>query len=140
MTPFNSTPVVWIAFDSASESESLAKRIESFAEARVLEVSERNVSAFLSTLGKHQTGWLLVDESMAADGAFQSLGRSATDSHEFFRCMVIGKLHDDKWPESSIFLAEDALSTTIIDRLRNETHVLRMMSSRMRHVRRLQNR
>lgn len=140
MTPFNSTPVVWIAFDSATESESLAKRIESFADARVLEVSERNVSAFLHTLGKHQTGWLLVDEACAANAEFQSLGQNAANNHEFFRCMVIGKSHDEKWPENSVFLAEEALSTTIIDRLRNETHVLRMMSSRMRHVRRLQNR
>jgi hypothetical protein len=54
--------------------------------------------------------------------------------------MIIGTSQVDKWPENSIFLAENALSTTIIDRLRNETHVLRMMSSRMRHVRRLQSR
>jgi hypothetical protein len=140
MTPFNSTPVVWIAFESASESESLAERIASFADARVLEASERDSSAFLHTLGKHQTGWLLVDESVARNAKFQALGRSAAESHEFFRCMIIGKSQVDKWPENSIFLAENALSTTIIDRLRNETHVLRMISSRMRHVRRLQSR
>jgi hypothetical protein len=140
MTPFNSTPVVWIAFESASESESLAERIASFADARVLEPSEREPSAFLNTLGRHQTGWLLVDESVADNVEFQALGRSAAESHEFFRCMIIGTSQVDKWPENSIFLAENALSTTIIDRLRNETHVLRMMSSRMRHVRRLQSR
>ena len=140
MTPFNSTPVIWIAFSNTAEAKSLAERIDHFEDATVLDVEAIDPAALMKDVGQHQTGWLLVDEVCFNDEGLQELARNAGLKHEFFRCMVIGTQSGQKWPDETIYLESDTLSTTIIDRLRNESHVLRIASSRMRHVRRLQNR
>ena len=36
MTPFNSTPIIWVAFGTNAESESFAERIRDFSEAHAL--------------------------------------------------------------------------------------------------------
>lgn len=140
MTPFNSTPVVWIAFVNRGEAESLAERISSFADARVLDTIDLNDAAFLHEIGMHQSAWLVLDESQGSNEALQALCRQASETHEFFRCMCVGLESQEGWPAGSVFLSPNTLSTTVIDRLRNESHVLRIMSSRIRHMRRLQNR
>ena len=139
MTPFNSTPIIWIAFSNGAESESFAARIRDFAEARVLSPTELNVSEFLHENGKHQSAWLIVDEEMQSNAVVQALAKEASNVHDFFKCIIVGG-DLNGWPEGSIALPQHELSTAIIDRLRNESHVLRISISRMRHVRRLQNR
>lgn len=139
MTPFNSTPIIWIAFGNPSESESFAARIRDFAEARTLTDSERAPSEFLHENGKHQSAWLVVDEEMSNNPKLQQLAQEASAAHDFFKCMIVGG-NTAPWPEGSIALPASELSTAIIDRLRNEIHVLRISISRLRHMRRLQNR
>lgn len=139
MTPFNSTPIIWIAFGNTSESESFAARIRDFAEARALADSERSSSEFLHENGKHQSAWLVVDEEMSHNQQLQQLAQEAASAHDFFKCLIVGG-NTAHWPEDSISLPTSELSTAIIDRLRNETHVLRISVSRLRHMRRLQNR
>lgn len=139
MTPFNSTPIIWIAFSNGAESESFAARIRDFAEARVLSTSELNRSEFLHENGKHQSAWLVVDEETSEDATIQALAKASVEAHDYFKCMVIGG-NLQGWPEGSIGLPQHELSTAVIDRLRNESHVLRISISRMRHMRRLQGR
>ena len=139
MTPFNSTPIIWIAFGNGSEGESFAARIRDFAEARTVGNSEGAPSEFLNENGKHQSAWLVVDEEMSNNPKLQELAKEASEMHDFFKCMIVGG-STAHWPEGSITLPPSELSTAIIDRLRNEIHVLRISISRLRHMRRLQGR
>ncbi len=135
MTPFNSTPLIYIAYANASEAQSLMERIQDFSEPRLIDASN-----FMQSIVQHQTCLLVVDEACAALKSLKSFGKEAAERHEFFRCLVIGDSNIEQWPQGTIQMNTHTLSTTIIDRLRNESNVLRMMSSRVRHVRRLQNR
>jgi hypothetical protein len=135
MTPFNSTPLIYIAYANASEAQSLMERIQDFSEPRLIDASN-----FMQSIAQHQTCLLVVDEACAALKSLKSFGKEAAERHEFFRCLVIGDSNIEQWPQGTIQMNTHTLSTTIIDRLRNESNVLRMMSSRVRHVRRLQNR
>lgn len=139
MTPFNSTPIIWIAFANEAEGESFASRIRDFAEARVLSAAELTLSEFLHENGKHQSAWLIVDEDMSENTTVQALAKESAAVHDFFKCMIVGG-STQAWPDGSIALPQHELSTAIIDRLRNESHVLRISISRMRHMRRLQSR
>jgi hypothetical protein len=140
MTPFNSTPLIWVAFGSTAESESFAERIRDFAEAHALADSEVSNAEFVHANAKHQSAWLLIDEEMQGKSAIKALAKHAAEAHEYFRCMVVGEIQAESWPKNTISLPSDALSTAVIDRLRNESHVLRIAISRIRHMRRLQNR
>jgi hypothetical protein len=135
MTPFNSTPLIYIAYANASEAQSLMERIQDFSEPRLIDASN-----FMQSIAQHQTCLLVVDEACAVLKSLKSFGKEAAERHEFFRCLVIGDSNIEQWPQGTIQMNTHTLSTTIIDRLRNESNVLRMMSSRVRHVRRLQNR
>ncbi len=113
MTPFNSTPLIWVAFGTNAESESFAERIRDFSEAHALADADVSDAEFVHANAKHQSAWLI---------------------------MVVGEADLKLWPPNSIALSSDALSTAVIDRLRNESHVLRIAISRNRHMRRLQRR
>ena len=138
MTPYNSTPIIWVAFGSTAESESFAERIRDFSEAHALADAEVSDSEFVHANAKHQSAWLIVDEEMQGDSAIKALAKRAAEAHEYFRCMVVGEVNSTAWPADTISLSSDSLSTAVIDRLRNESHVLRIAISRNRHMRRLQ--
>ena len=69
----------------------------------------------------------------------QALAKRAAEAHEYFRCMVVGEA-DLKVATQLHRLVIRCPSTAVIDRLRNESHVLRIAISRNRHMRRLQRR
>ena len=138
MTPHHSTPTVWAFYSNRNEAENLINRISDFCEGQVWDADES--VTFLQDIDAHRSSWMLVDKKHADDSKLQALAFNATERYEFFRCLVIGAEAPEKWPETAIHLDKNTLSTSIIDRLRNESHVLRIASSRLRHMRRLQNR
>lgn len=140
MTPFQSTPVIWLAFEQHSVFENFAERIANFASVEKLDAGKDSRERFLDSLESHQSSWLMVGSDAADNEAFQSLAAEATENFEFFRCMVVGATDTSVWPENTIHLPKNSLSTMIIDRIRNESHVLRIFNSRLRHIRRLQQR
>jgi len=140
MTPFNSTPLIWVAFGTNAESESFAERIRDFAEAHALADADVSDAEFVHANAKHQSAWLIVDEEMQSNSTIKALAKRAAEEHEYFRCMVVGEANTETWPANTISLSSDALSTAVIDRLRNESHVLRIAISRNRHMQRLQRR
>ena len=140
MTPFNSTPIIWVAFGTNAESESFAERIRDFSEAHALADADVSDAEFVHANAKHQSAWLIVDEEMQGDSTIKALAKRAAEAHEYFRCMIVGEADTEAWPANTIALSSDALSTAVIDRLRNESHVLRIAISRSRHMRRLQRR
>lgn len=140
MTPFNSTPLIWVAFGTTAESESFAERIRDFAEAHALADADMSDAEFVHANAKHQSAWLIVDEVMQSNSTIKALAKRAAEAHEYFRCLVVGEADPKAWPANTIALSSEALSTAVIDRLRNESHVLRIAISRNRHMRRLQRR
>ena len=140
MTPFRSTPIIWIAFQNQYVSESLIERMSSFAHGKKIEPISDDRNHFIEEVSTHTSSWLLVDSESSANTELIELAQEAQKQNEFFRCAVIGALKLTDWPIGSIHIPADSLSTAILDRLRNESHVLRMESSRLRHLRRLQNR
>jgi hypothetical protein len=138
MTPHHSTPSVWVVYSNQNEAENLIARISDFSEGHLWNNSESD--AFLQSIDTHRSSWLLVDSESSTDKTLHTLAQATSQEHEFFRCLVIGAQSPESWPENTIHLDRNSLSTSIIDRLRNESHVLRMASSRIRHMRRLQNR
>ena len=140
MTPYNSTPLIWVAFGTNAESESFAERIRDFSEAHALAEADVSDVEFVDASAKHQSAWLIVDQEMQGDPTIQALAKRAAEAHEYFRCMIVGEADSKAWPANTITLSSDSLSTAVIDRLRNESHVLRIAISRNRHMRRLQRR
>ena len=138
MTPHHSTPTVWVFYSNRNEAENLISRISDFSAGHFWDAEES--VTFLQDIDAHRSSWMLVDKKHADDSKLQALAFNATERYEFFRCLVIGAEAPGKWPETAIHLDKNTLSTSIIDRLRNESHVLRIASSRVRHMRRLQNR
>ena len=75
-----------------------------------------------------------------------ALAAQCRQANPGFRCMVLVSTDTDldleraSWPDESIFLLESALSTTIIDRLRSETHAGRIANHRRRQIERLRHR
>ncbi len=138
MTPHHSTPTVWVFYNNRNEAENLINRISDFSEGHFWDAEES--VTFLQDIDAHRSSWMLVDKKHADDSKLQALAFNTSEQYEFFRCLVIGSEAPDKWPETTIHLHKNSLSTSIIDRLRNESHVLRIASSRVRHMRRLQNR
>tara|TARA_B100000497_G_C7467120_1_gene288104 strand:+ start:190 stop:606 length:417 start_codon:yes stop_codon:yes gene_type:complete len=138
MTPHHSTPSIWVVYNNRNEAANLIDRISDFSEGHFWDSSA--VNDFLLNIDKHRSSWLVVDSKSSEDSDLQAAAHKASSTYEFFRCLVIGSNKHSEWPENSIHIEKNTLSTSIIDRLRNESHVLRMASSRVRHMRRLQNR
>jgi hypothetical protein len=140
MTPFQSTPIIWIAFQNQDVSESFIERMSSFAQGKKIGPIADDRNRFIKEVSVHTSSWLLVDTESSANTELIELAQEAQQQNEFFRCAVVGASKQTDWPVSTIHIPSDSLSTAILDRLRNESHVLRMESSRLRHLRRLQNR
>ena len=136
-TPFT-TPTVWLAHPGNHASRSLLERIAPFAEGHDLqELNGSGPSRLLHDVGQHATAWMVVYHNDDQVAVWQDLARQCREINDCFRCLVIGAPGTEGWPEDSLFLPAAALSTTIIDRLRVESHALRMTSTRRRHIARL---
>jgi len=140
MTPFQTTPSIWIAFQNQEEANSLVSRMESFAHGKKLQSTSEEIEGFLLDNQKTALVWLLVDAASCNDDRLISAAHGAKDQNEFFRCAVIGSNLPESWPNGTLHMDSNSLSTSILDRLRNESHALRIANSRLRHMRRLQNR
>ena len=112
MTPFNSTPIVWIAYANDAEAQSIMERIRDFSDPRLIDPVDLSEPDFLLSVGNHQSSWLLIDEDFSPLKPLQTIGRKASEAHEFFRCMLVGGTNIEDWPQGSIQMDTNTLSTT----------------------------
>ena len=140
MTPFQSTPSIWVAFRNQDVANTLVERMQPFAHGKKLQDATVDVLKFMGEVSRVHLIWLVVDHDSSSDHDLISLARKAKEQNEFFRCAVVGAKTPDFWPTGTIHMDSNSLSTAILDRLRNESHALRIANSRLRHMRRLQNR
>ena len=148
MTITNTTPTVWIAGTDARQVQSFQQRIEPFARGHELDVHEllRSPLRVVHDVASHATAWLVVMHRDRCTAELHHLAAQCRQSNLGFRCMVLVpegvdlEVERGFWPDESIFLPESALSTTIIDRLRSETHANRIANHRRRQIERLRHR
>jgi hypothetical protein len=114
--------------------------MESFAQGKKLQNNTEDIRKFILDNHKSALTWLLVDSTLSNDSSLLAAAAEASKQNEFFRCAVVGTTQPETWPSGTIHMDLNSLSTAILDRLRNESHALRIASSRLRHMRRLQNR
>jgi hypothetical protein len=140
MTILNSTPTVWLALQNTTAAMALLRRIGDFAVGHELGVITTNRSRMLHDVAQHRSGWLVTNlEGTSAD----ELAKVAADcraANPYFRCLVIGGGAGVNWPKDTLFVTAGTLSTTVLDRLRSETHALRLTSARERQLQRLKSR
>lgn len=148
MTITNTTPTVWIAGTDARQVQSFQQRIDPFAHGHELDVHElmRSPLRVVHDVASHATAWLVVMHRDRCTPELHALAANCREANPGFRCMVLVPADIDLdaerrcWPDESIFLSERALSTTIIDRLRSETHAGRIANHRRRQIERLRHR
>lgn len=148
MTITNTTPTVWIAGVDARQVQSFQERIAPFATGHDLDALDlqRSPLRVVHDVASHATAWLVVMHRDRCTPELLALAAQCREANSGFRCMVLVPSDVDFdaeraiWPEESIFLPESALSTTIIDRLRSETHAGRIANHRRRQIERLRHR
>jgi len=140
MTTIHTTPVIWIAMRTASASLALSERIQSFAEAHSLTDVKTESGRVRHAIGQHASAWLVVDSNSDLAADLKDFANSCSGLNDCFRCLVIGDSADAGWPDETIHLPAHALTTTILDRLRLETHALRIQSRRNRTLNQLRQR
>ena len=144
----HTTPTIWIAGKEQRFVDSYLQRIAPFAESHELSESEleRSASRILHNVASRSTAWFLVTAPERWTYELISLARKCREFNSGFQCLVVAdweSLSDGErmaWPEGTIFVPTHALSTTIIDRLRAETHANRIATHRRRQIERLQRR
>lgn len=144
----HTTPTIWIAGKEQRFVDSYLQRIAPFAESHELSESEleRSASRILHNVASRSTAWFLVTAPERWTYELTSLARKCREFNSGFQCLVVAdweSLSDSErmaWPEGTIFVPTHALSTTIIDRLRAETHANRIATHRRRQIERLQRR
>lgn len=134
MTTIHTTPSVWVSLRSYSAGKALTERIQSFADGHTLTDPKQESGRVMHAVGQHASAWLVVDAGASNAGELQALASRCVDMNECFRCLVIGAEDVSSWPEQSIHLPAHALSSSILDRLRLESHALRIQSRRTRTV------
>jgi hypothetical protein len=140
MTTIHTTPTVWVALRSFNASKALTERIQSFADAYALTDLRQDSSRVMHAVGQHASAWLVVEADTPNVVEMQQLAARCVDANHCFRCLVIGTESPEDWPEKSIHLPAHALSSSILDRLRLESHALRIQSHRSRTVAALRHR
>ncbi|MEY5042918.1 MAG: hypothetical protein RJA19_145 [Bacteroidota bacterium] len=141
MTTTSHTPTVWLAGAAPQATKSLLDRLSSFAVGHdANELLASGPGPMLSDIGQHATAWLVVFQRDQTDACWADWAQRCRAVNENFRCLVIGAEEGKVWPEDSIFLPSNCLSTIVLDRLRVESHALRMASNRQRHIARLMRR
>lgn len=134
MTTIHTTPCVWVALRSYNAGKALTERIQAFAEGHTLSDPKQESGKIMHAVGQHASAWLVVDAEGANANELQTLAFRCGELNDCFRCLVIGAEHAEDWPEKSIHLPAHALSSSILDRLRLESHALRIQSRRSRTV------
>lgn len=148
MTITNTTPTVWIASADDRQVQSFQQRIEAFATGHELDAMDmlRSPLRIVHDVASHATAWFVVMHRNRCTPELHALATQCRQANPGFRCMVLVSKDTDlnleraSWPDESIFLLESALSTTIIDRLRSETHAGRIANHRRRQIERLRHR
>lgn len=144
----HTTPTVWVAGKEQRLVDSYLQRIAPFADSHELSEGEleRSPSRILHNVASRATAWFLVTAPGRWSADLRALAFQCREANAGFRCMVVadweGLSEEERafWPEDTVFVPTTALSTTIIDRLRSETHVNRIASHRRRQIERLQKR
>ena len=134
MTTVHTTPSIWVSMKSINAAKSLSERIGSFADANVLSDPRLENSRVLHAVGQHASAWLVVDAGQSNVPDLLALAAQCSEANDCFRCLVVGAREEQSWPEKSIYLPAEALSSTILDRLRLESHALRITSRRHRNL------
>ena len=148
MTVSNTTPTVWIAGQDPRHVKSFQERIASFSSGHALDESDlvRSPMRVIHDVASHATAWLVVTHPDRWSPAMSALSAQCREANPGFRCLVLmpseglGDAERAMWPEDTIFLPLNSLSTTIIDRLRSETHAGRIANHRRRQIERLRQR
>lgn len=125
---------------SKRASEALAQRVQDFAKGQEIENLDTQSSQILHDIGQHASAWLVLDCQCPQRDELRNLATQCALANPYFRCLVIGADADDAWPAWGIHLPAHALSTTILDRLRLESHALRIQSRRRRTLEQLRQR
>ena len=144
----HTTPSVWIAGKEQRSVESYLQRIAPFADSHELSEGEleRSPSRILHNVASRATAWFLVTACERWSQELTDLAAQCREANSGFRCLVVADweaLSDEQrgvWPADTLFLPTNSLSTTIIDRLRSETHANRIATHRRRQIERLQQR
>ncbi len=144
----HTTPTVWIAGKEQRAVDSYLQRIAPFADSHELSEGEleRSPSRILHNVASRATAWFLVTAADRWTRELTDLAAQCREANSGFRCLVVADweaLSEEQrgiWPADTLFLPTTSLSTTIIDRLRSETHANRIASHRRRQIERLQQR
>ena len=140
MTILNTTPTVWLALQNTTAAMALLRRIGDFAIGHELGVISTNRSRMLHDVAQHKSGWLVTNLQGASAEELAKIATDCREANPYFRCLVIGGESGVNWPKDTVFVSAGTLSTSVLDRLRSETHVLRLTSSRERQLQRLRSR
>lgn len=141
MTTTSHTPTVWLAGAAPQVAKSLLDRLSNFAVGHdASELLTAGPGRMLTDIGQHATAWLVVFQRDQPEDSWAEWAQACRAVNENFRCLVVGDVDRTVWPEDSIFLPANCLSTIMIDRLRVESRALRIASNRQRHIARLMRR
>ena len=141
----HTTPTIWIAGQDQRHVNSYVERVAPFADAHELTPAdaERFPGRVVHNVASRATAWLVVTDRQRWSPALSELAARCREVNAGFRCLVVADAAADAtvrgiWPEDTVYLPPTALSTTVIDRLRSETHANRIASHRRRQIERLQ--
>ena len=140
MTAYHTTPSVWFAARSAAAAHALIERTSPFCDAHELLNFSTEGPRVLHDVGTHAVAMLVVDAEAGRLADLCDLAWKCGEINPWFRCVVLGDGGECDWPKPTIFLPASTLSSVLIDRVRLETHALRIAANRQRHVLRLQTR
>lgn len=134
MTTIHTTPSVWVALRSYNAGKALTERIQTFADGHTLSDPKQESGRVMHAVGTHASAWLVIDAGAAMAEELQDLAFRCVEMNDCFRCLVIGAENAQNWPAKTVHLPAHALSSSILDRLRLESHALRIQSRRSRTV------
>lgn len=134
MTTIHTTPSVWVSLRTYNAAKALTERIQSFADGHTLTDPKQESGRVMHAVGQHASAWLVVDAGASNAHELRELAYRCAHVNDCFRCLVIGAEDTSNWPEQSIHMPAHALSSSILDRLRLESHALRIQSRRSRTV------
>ena len=148
MTTTQSTPTVCIVGKDERHANSFSQRISTFASGHELNEAEllRSPNRVVHDVATHVTAWLVVANPSMWSPQLIQLASDCRNSNAGFRCLVLVDMESSSealrsiWPDQTIFLSDRSLSTTIIDKLRSETHANRIANHRRRQIERLSRR
>lgn len=141
MTSTSPTPTVWLAGAAPQATKSMLERLTSFAVGHdANELLTAGPGRMLTDVRQHTTAWLVIFQRDQTEACWADWGQLCREVNENFRCLVVGAEDERVWPADTLFLPSNCLSTMVLDRLRVESHALRMASNRQRHIARLMRR